>query len=70
MRLCLVNLKTGLVENVVEQGLMPTAPLDPVTGVPRYVENTSAPVGYSYVPDIKAGRTEVLSVVVAVTVDS
>lgn len=47
MRTCIVNLKTNLVENVIERGLMPVEP-ETLDGR-RYVEHTSAPDGFLWI---------------------
>lgn len=63
-RTCLINNTTGLVENIVDMGIAPASDTFAVltqiqneqgeaavavTNVPKYVEATAAPAGYSYV---------------------
>lgn len=45
MRTCVINLKTGFVENVVELGVQPVDDRTP----PRYEEHVEAPGGFQFV---------------------
>lgn len=49
MRTCVIDAQSGIVRNVVDLGVSPPAPLDPVTKSPRYVEDTAAPAGSIWV---------------------